>query len=111
MIYLRLSFWLCFLALIFFARLVPAATLTTLPATGFSIGSATLNAVANPAGNSYLGRFEYGLTTNYGCIGGYVALPATNTAQTLTGLVVNGLAGAAGANWTQTGAPSLGMLY
>jgi len=93
MIYLRLSFWLCFLALIFFARLVPAATLTTLPATGFSIGSATLNAVANPAGNSYLGRFEYGLTTNYGSQTGDQPLGSgnrnVNFSQPLTGLASN----------------------
>ena len=81
-------------------------TATTLAATSISQTNATLHGTVNPNGQPVVAYFQYGLTTNYGCIGGYVALPATNTAQTLTGLVVNGLAGAAGANWTQTGAPS-----
>src|SRR5678815_1275282 len=49
--------------------------------------------------------YQYGLTTNYGYLGGFIALPATNTTLTLPGLVLNASQGAAGASWTQTSAP------
>jgi microcystin-dependent protein len=53
--------------MVFTASRLPAATVTTLAATGFSAGSATLNAAATlSGGTSYFGHFEYGLTTNYG---------------------------------------------
>ena len=64
----RSRFWLCLLTLVFTATLVPAATVSTLPATGFSAGSAMFNAVANPVAvpplTSAISRA--GFTTNYG---------------------------------------------
>ncbi len=78
---------------------------TTLAATSISQTNATINGTVNPNGAVAVAYFQYGLTTNYGNIGGFIALPATNTAQTLAGLVVNALTGAAGANWTRASAP------
>jgi microcystin-dependent protein len=92
MTFSRSRFWLCLLALIFTASLVSAATVATLPATGFGVGSATLNAVANPAGTSYSGHFEYGSTTNYGTQTGDEPLGNGNGivdfSQPVTGLTV-----------------------
>src|SRR5580704_18125799 len=88
----RLTFWLCLLALVFTASLVPAATVVTLPATGFGTGSATINAAANPGGTSYSGHFEYGSTTNYGTQSGDQPLGSGNGnvdfSQLVTGLTV-----------------------
>ena len=83
---------------------------TTLAATSVTSSNATLNGTVNPNGAVAVGYFQYGLTTNYGNIGGFLALPATNTALTLPGLVVNALTGAAGANWTRASAPVLPYL-
>jgi len=82
----------------------PAAT--TLAATGIGQTNATLNGTVNPNGAPAVAYFQYGPTTNYGYLGGYVALPATNTTLTLPGLMVNASHGAAGATWTQTTAPN-----
>ncbi len=77
---------LCFVFTAAFAR---AATVTTLPATAITVGSATLNAVANPGGTSYFGSFEYGITTNYGNSTTLQALSGggnINFSQPVTGL-------------------------
>jgi 6,7-dimethyl-8-ribityllumazine synthase len=81
-------------------------TATTLAATSIGPNNATLNGTVNPNGATAAGYFQYGLTTNYGNIGGFLALPATNTAQALPGVVVNALQGPAGATWTLSGTPS-----
>jgi hypothetical protein len=72
----------------------------TLPATSIGPTSATVNGTLNPSNNTAEAYFQYGLTTNYSNIGGYLALPATNTAQTLPGVVVNALTGPAGASFS-----------
>src|SRR5579871_2461000 len=68
----------------------PAATVITLPATGITNNSATLNATANPTGISSFGHFEYGTTTNYGSLTSLQNLGSgstpTNFSQVLTGL-------------------------
>src|ERR1044072_2135844 len=79
---------------------------TTLAATGIGQTNATLHGTVNPNGALAAAYYQYGVTTNYDGLGGFVALPATNAAQTLAGLVVNSLRTTAGANWTPTGAPS-----
>src|SRR5579863_5706758 len=81
-------------------------TVTTLPVTGVTATNATLNGSANPNGLVTTAYFQYGLTTNYGSLGGLTALPATNATLALPGLVVNSLTSAAGTNWTLTSAPS-----
>jgi photosystem II stability/assembly factor-like uncharacterized protein len=78
---------------------------TTLAATSIGQTNATLNGTVNPNGTLAAAYFQYGLTTNYDNLGGYMALPVTNTAQTLPGLVVNSLQEPAGANWIQTSVP------
>jgi len=78
----------------------------TLPATSITASNAALNGTVNPENLLGAAYFQYGLTTNYDNLGGFVALPATNTAQTLPSLMVNALHGPAGANWTSTPAPS-----
>src|SRR5215204_2844836 len=67
----------------------PAAT--TLAATSIGQTNATLQGTVNPNGASAAAYYQYGLTTNYDNLGGFVALPATNAAQTLPGLIVNSL--------------------
>src|SRR5262249_18513847 len=94
------------IGLLFFSLTTRAQPIaTTLAATSITSSSATLNGTVNPSNSTAVAYFQYGLTTNYGNIGGYLALPATNAAQTLPGLVVNALTGGAGTNWTQTSAP------
>ncbi len=44
---------------------------TTLPATGISLASATLNGSVNPNGTLGAGYLQFGLTTNYGYLGGF----------------------------------------
>src|SRR3954471_13003506 len=73
-------------------------------ATGIGQTNATLHSSVNPNGALAAAYYQYGLTTNYDNLGGFVALPATNPAQTLPGLSVNSLRGPAGASWTQTSA-------
>ncbi len=88
----------------------PAATAqpvaTTLAATSVTATNATINGAINPNGAAAVAYFQYGPTTNYGYLGGYVAVPATNGTFTLPGTVVNTTRGAAGTTWTQTTAPS-----
>jgi hypothetical protein len=94
-------------ALVYFPLIADAQPVaTTLAATSVGQTNATLNGTVNPNGATAAAYFQYGLTTNYGNIGSFLALPATNTAQTLPGLVVNALQGPAGANWTLSGAPA-----
>jgi hypothetical protein len=81
-------------------------TVTTLPATAVTVSNATLNGTVNPKGGATLAYFQYGLTTNYGYLGGFSVLPTTNATLSMPGLVVNSLPGAAGTNWTQTSAPN-----
>src|SRR5580698_10484273 len=81
-------------ALVFTATFAPAAGVTTLPATGFSEGTATLNAMATlSGGTSYFGYFEYGLTPNYGSeTGDQILGGGTGTVdfnQLVTGLASN----------------------
>jgi hypothetical protein len=82
----------------------PAAT--TLAATGVGPTNATLGGMVNPNSAAAAAYFQFGLTTNYDNLGGFTALPATNTALSLPALVVNASHGTAGANWTQTSATS-----
>jgi photosystem II stability/assembly factor-like uncharacterized protein len=89
-----------------FLTLSPPPVVTTLPATSITATNATLNGSINPNGVTTLGYFQYGLTTNYGYLGGFSVLPATNATLTMPGLVVTSLSGAAGTNWTQTSAPN-----
>src|SRR5689334_10924750 len=88
--------------------LAPAAcaqsVVTTLAATSVSQTNATLNGTVNPNGAATTVYFQYGLTTNYGYLGGYTLLPATNATLTLPGVLAS-LPGAAGATWTQSSAP------
>src|ERR1700730_9599480 len=77
---------------------------TTLAATSITSSNATLNGTVNPNGALAVGYYQYGLTTNYDNLGGLVALSATNTTQTVPGLVVNALHGPVGTNWTGTSA-------
>ena len=93
MTFLRLNFWLSLLALVFASSQLPAATVTTLPATGFSAGTAALNAMATLSGGSAcFGYFEYGLTTNYSSETGQQFLGSSgnvNFNQPVTGLASN----------------------
>ena len=76
--------------LFFLATLLQAATVTTLPATGVTSSSATLNGTANPGGQLSFGYFEYGTTTSYGTHTSQQNLGSgtsnTNFSQLLTGL-------------------------
>jgi microcystin-dependent protein len=56
----------CLWALACTATLARAGTVATLPAAGVTTNSVTLNGVANPAGTTYFGYFQYGATTSYG---------------------------------------------
>ena len=85
----RLRSCLCLLGFAFTATFARAATVTTLPATAITVGSATLNAMANPGGISSFGSFDYGVTTNYGNSTSSQALGGTgniNFSQPVTGL-------------------------
>src|SRR6266487_3870546 len=75
------------------------ATATTPSAIRIGQTNATLHGTVNPNGALAAAYYQYGVTTNYDGLGGFVALPATNAAQTLAGLVVNSLRSAAGANF------------
>jgi hypothetical protein len=99
--------WLCMLNPHFTAFAQPVAT--TLAATSLSSSNATLNGTVDPNGAVAVAYYQYGLTTNYDSLGGFLAQPATNTAQTLPGLVVNVLHGPAGPNWTNTGLPGTNL--
>jgi len=93
-IFSRLFFGLYLLAFVFTVRSADSATVTTLPATGLSLGSATLNATATLSGSSAtFGYFEYGTTTNYGSSTGQQLLGSSpgnvNFNQPLTGLASN----------------------
>src|SRR5262249_13324070 len=79
---------------------------TTLPATGVTPASVTLNAAVNPNGAITAAYFQYGLTTNYDNVGPFISLPATNAALDIPGLVVTSLRGPAGTNWTSASAPT-----
>lgn len=90
----RLHFCLYLLGFAFVAASARATTVTTLPATGFSAGSVTLNAAATlSGGTSYFGYFDYGLTTNYGSESGDQILGNgsgnVNFSQPVTGLASN----------------------
>jgi hypothetical protein len=104
LIVVALLSWLSSLNLHLTAMAQPLAT--TLAATSVTSTNATLNGTVNPNGAKAAAYFQYGLTTNYDNLGGFIAQPATNTAQTLPGLVVNALHGPGGSNWTNTGSPS-----
>jgi hypothetical protein len=84
---------------------------TTLAATSITATNATLHGTINPKGSATLGYFQYGLTTNYGYLGGFSVLPASNATLSLPGLVVNSLPEAAGTHWTQTSAPNSNSWY
>ena len=84
--------------------LIPVAT--TLAATGVNATNATLNGVVNPGNVATTGWFEFGLTTNYGFLGGSFTLPATNTALNLPGFTFSSLLGGSGTNWSHTTAPA-----
>lgn len=79
---------------------------TTLAASGVTATNAMLNGTVNPNGAVTTAYYQYGPTTNYGNIGGFLALPATNTTQTMPGFVVRSIQDAAGANWTPSSAPA-----
>jgi len=90
--------------------LVPAAraqapTVTTLPASGVTATNATLSGTVNPNGLVTTAYFQYGLDTNYGDIGDFTVLPATNATLTMPSFVVTAITGAAGSLWTQSSAP------
>src|SRR5215471_13912336 len=76
---------------------------TTLAATGVTQTDATLHGTVNPNGGVTTVYYQYGFTTSYGYMGGYMVLPSTNGAITLPGLVA-AAPGVAGASWTQTSA-------
>ena len=78
-------------------------TVTTLPATGVTSNSATLNGSVIPFSSPASTYFAYGADTNYGNLGGFATLPAANALINVPGLAITSLAGAAGSNWVQTG--------
>jgi len=81
----------CLWVSLFSTTFVHGATVATLPATGITTSSVTLNGVANPAGTTYLGDFQYGATTNYGSTTASQFLgngtSNTNFSQTVDGLM------------------------
>jgi hypothetical protein len=85
-----------------FATTPFAPTVTTLPASGVTPTSATLNGTVNPGYGPTTAYFQYGLTTNYGDFGGFAVLPAVGTTLTMTGPAVSLITAPAGSNWTQT---------
>jgi len=91
--------------------LVPAAEaqapkVTTLPASGVTATNATLGGTVNPNGLVTTAYYQYGLDTNYGDIGSFAVLPATNGNLAMPSFVVNGISGEAGYQWPQSCAPS-----
>ncbi len=85
---LRLAWFLYLLCLAFSATALRGATVATLPATGITTSSATLNGFANAGGSFASGFFQYGTTTNYGTTTGSQSLGSgsTNFSQVVTGL-------------------------
>jgi hypothetical protein len=86
------------------AQAQPVAS--TLAATGVTATNATLNGTVNPGGLPTTAYFQYGPDTNYGNIGDFRALPATNLVLTMPGLAVDTIIGAAGSRWIESDAPS-----
>ena len=80
-------------------------TATTLAASSLSMTNATINGSVNPNGFNTTAYFEYGLTTNYGNVGSFITLPATNGSITVPAFVVSYVTDPAGSAWTQTSGP------
>ncbi len=85
-----------------------APVVTTLMATSVTASNATLNGTVNPGGDATTAYFQYGLDANYGEIGPFTVLPATNATLTIPTFLVSAISGAAGSVWTQSSAPSTG---
>jgi hypothetical protein len=81
----------CLWALAGAASFARAGTVITLPPSGITTNSVTLNGVANPSGTTYFGYFQYGTTTNYGSTTASQPLGGgnsnTNFSQLVSGLM------------------------
>jgi hypothetical protein len=71
----------------------------TLPASGITATTATLNGTVNPGNAATTAYFQYGLDTSYGNFGSPTSLPATNATLALAS-PISSISSLAGTNWT-----------